>query len=130
MGYVRQFVHGGWKIVVEDDDRVAYAYLLHEGRIVADVWLYNRTPAPQRPPWQEPKGQMPFLNSAHHVHVGGSVRSPTPDAISVLWPDGTQSDLSITVCIDNDPIAWLAPGAKPGWSALVKRDGPLARAKT
>jgi hypothetical protein len=24
MGYVRQFVHGGWKIVVEDDDRVAY----------------------------------------------------------------------------------------------------------
>lgn len=43
MGFVRRFAHGGWTVVVEDDDRVAYAYLLHEGRIVGDVWLYNRS---------------------------------------------------------------------------------------
>ena len=32
----------GYSAVFEDDGKVAYAYLLDDGRIVADVWLYNR----------------------------------------------------------------------------------------
>jgi hypothetical protein len=48
MGFVRQFQRGDWEVIVEDDDRVAYAYLVREGRILADVWLYNRMPAPWR----------------------------------------------------------------------------------
>jgi hypothetical protein len=130
MGFIRQFEHGDWTVLVEDDDRVAYAYLLHEGRIVGDVWLYNRVPAPHRPPWQEPRGEMPFLNSMHYVNQHGSVRCPAPDAVNVSWPAHIESDLQITICIDDDPVAWLAPDVKPGWSALVKRDGPLARTKT
>jgi hypothetical protein len=33
----------------------------------------------------------------------------------------------IAIHLDNSPIAWLAVGAKPGWSAFVIGDGPLAR---
>ena len=119
MGFMRSFKHGDWTALVEDD-----------GRIAADVWLYNRVPPPQQPPWQQPRGEMPFLNSAHHVNDNDAVRSPSPDAVSVSWTDPTEPDLQITVSIDNQPIAWLAPGAKPGWSALAKRDGPLAKTKT
>jgi hypothetical protein len=61
MGFVRQFQRGDWEVIVEDDDRVAYAYLVREGRIIADVWLYNRLLAPWRPPWNEPGGEMPWL---------------------------------------------------------------------
>jgi hypothetical protein len=130
MGFVRNFEHGAWTVVVEDDDRVAYAYLHHQGLMVGDVWLYNRGLSPQRPPWQEPRSEMPFLNSAQHVHENGSVRSPSPDDVSVTWADRTDSDPPVTVWIGNQPVAWLAPGAKPGWSALVQRDGPLARTRS
>ena len=130
MGFTRSFKNGDWTVLVEDDDRVAYAYLLHNGRITADVWLYNRVPPPQQPPWQQPPGEMPFLNSAHHVTDNDAVRSPSPDAISVSWTDPIEPDLQITLSIDSQPIAWLTPGAKPGWSALAKQDGPLAKTKT
>ncbi|MEL6732644.1 MAG: hypothetical protein AAFP83_16055, partial [Bacteroidota bacterium] len=30
-----------YAVVIEDDQKVAYAYLLHQGKIVGDVWLYN-----------------------------------------------------------------------------------------
>lgn len=129
MGFTKSFKQGEWTVVVEDDDRVAYAYLLHNGRIAADVWLYNRVPSPQQPPWRQPRGEMPFLNSAHHVNDNDAVRSPAPDAVSVSWTDPTDPEPQITVSLDNQPIAWLAPGTKPGWSALAKRDGPLAKTK-
>ena len=32
---------GGRSVVLEDDGRVAYAYLLEKDTIVSDVWLYN-----------------------------------------------------------------------------------------
>jgi hypothetical protein len=130
VGFTRQFQHEDWTVVVEDDDRVAYGYLRHDGRIVGDVWLYNRTPAPHRPPWHEPKGEMPFLNSSHYVNQHGSTRRPRPEALSVSWTAHNAPEPQITIYIDNEPIAWLAPGAKPGWSALVQHDGPLAQAKT
>jgi hypothetical protein len=128
MGFVKQFQHGDLEAIIEDDDRVAYAYLVRHGRIIADVWLYNRVPAPWRPPWNEPRGEMPFLNSAEYIAKSGSTRSPLPEALNVVWSDPSQSDPEITIRIDNQPVAWLAPGTKPGWSALVVRDGPLARA--
>ena len=128
MGFVRQFRRDELEVIVEDDDRVAYAYLVRDGRIIADVWLYNRLPAPWRPPWNEPGGEMPFLNSVEYTDEDRSTRSPAPEALDVVWPDPSQPDAEITIRIDNQPVAWLAPGTKPGWSALVIRDGPLARA--
>jgi hypothetical protein len=78
MGFVRQFQRGDWQVIVEDDDRVAYAYLVRDGRIVTDVWLYNRMPAPQRPPWHEPGPVMPFLNSASTSTKMAQIEVPRP----------------------------------------------------
>ena len=43
-----------YSVVIEDDGRVAYAYLLHDDEIVGDVWLYNHGPAPAEPEWRSP----------------------------------------------------------------------------
>src|ERR687898_201513 len=51
----------GYSAVFEDDGKVAYAYLLDDGRIVADVWLYNRAAAPEAPEWRD-RSKAPFLN--------------------------------------------------------------------
>jgi hypothetical protein len=51
----------GYSAVFEDDGKVAYAYLLSEDRIVADVWLYNRIAAPQEPEWRD-RSKAPFAN--------------------------------------------------------------------
>jgi hypothetical protein len=125
---MRVFEHGEWTVVVEDDDRVGYAYLLHGNKIVGDVWLYNRVHAPHRPPWREPERVMPFLNPAEYLdspEIPG--RSPSAESLQVRWPKRPREDRT-AICLDERPLAWLAPGAKPGWSALVMRDGPLARA--
>ena len=31
-----------YSAIFEDDGRVAYAYLLHDGHIIADVWLQDQ----------------------------------------------------------------------------------------
>ena len=85
MGFVRHFQRDEWEVIIEDDDRVGYAYLVRDSRIVADVWLYNHMPAPQRPPWLEPRGEMPFLNSAQHLAQSSSPRSPLPETLNVSW---------------------------------------------
>jgi hypothetical protein len=51
-------------IVLEDDGRVAYAYLIIEGQMVGDVWLYNVSPAPDVVDWKD----------ASKIAVGAEVR--------------------------------------------------------
>jgi hypothetical protein len=128
MAYLREFLNGEWTAIVEDDDNVGYAYLLQQGHIVSDVWLYNRGPAPEAPPWKDSDATMPFLNSAEYVTDEGINQDPPPAALSAAW-SGEGSDLEVTICIDDRHIAWLRPDARPGWSALVKRNGPLARVR-
>ncbi len=48
-------------LIVEDDGRVAYAYLLDGKQMIADVWLYNVAPTPDHQDWKD-RSQMPFLN--------------------------------------------------------------------
>ncbi len=68
MSFLRRFEHGDWAVVVEDDDRVVYAYLLRHNQIVGDVWLYNRVHAPHRSPWGQTDPMMPFLNPVEYVN--------------------------------------------------------------
>jgi hypothetical protein len=126
VSFVRRFEHGEWAVVVEDDDRVGYAYLLHRTQIVGDVWLYNRLHAPHRPPWGQPDQLMPFLNPVEYLdshEIPG--RSPSPGSLQVIWPEHPH-DNRTAIYLDGRPLAWVRPGAKPGWSSLVIRDGPLA----
>lgn len=39
-------------LIIEDNGRVAYAYLLKNEKIIGDVWLYNRCVSPKKN-WME-----------------------------------------------------------------------------
>ena len=45
---------GKLSVVLEDDGDVAYAYLLEEGIVVGDVWLYNVSQSPNTIDWSDP----------------------------------------------------------------------------
>jgi hypothetical protein len=130
VSFLRRFEHGDWTVIVEDDDRVVYAYLLHRNQIVGDVWLYNRVRAPHLPPWRQTDQVMPFLNPVEYVdsrEIPG--RSPSAESLRVMWPDKPHEDRT-AIYLDERPLAWVAPGVKPGWSSLVTRNGPLAHTAT
>jgi hypothetical protein len=59
----------GLLVVLEDDGRVAYAYLKDHGAIVADVWLYNVAEAPDQNHWRD-KSNLPFLNPGKYCTAG------------------------------------------------------------
>lgn len=116
----------GYSIVINDNGRVAYAYLLNnDGQIVADVWLYNRCPDPIEPEWRD-REKIPFANPAEfsRENVDIAFFSECSD-ISVEW---FENEL-IGARINTKGIffALLIEGSKPGWSYLAKKDGPLAK---
>jgi hypothetical protein len=115
-----------YRVVVEDDERVAYAYLLREGRIVTHVWLYNHGPTPVEPEWRD-RSKMPFMNPKGYA-VGGIVRPiASDDEVHVEWNERDAVIDDVSVYIRGEPIAKLSPGAKPGWCIYAAKDGPLAK---
>jgi hypothetical protein len=118
---------GRCAVVIDDDGRVGYAYLLDaDGRICGDVWLYNRCPAPKEPEWSD-REKAPFANSEAYVDSGREFRLPdTAEDISIEWlQQGAVCEAR--VFIYQRLAAKLVSGAKPGWSAQAQKDGPLAR---
>jgi hypothetical protein len=105
--------------VLEDDGRTGYAYLYENERIVSDVWLYNAVPV-ARPAWDTP-ADLPFPNRPELMH-DGELRLDEQSAIRCEWYDG-----GVRIFIDEVLTARLEPGATPGWSRLVKIDGPCGR---
>ncbi|MCC8967306.1 hypothetical protein H8A95_34520 [Bradyrhizobium sp. Pear76] len=114
-------------VIIEDDGRVAYAYLLDcDGRIRSDVWLYNRCQTPVEPEWYDPT-RMPFANPAPFATDDLSFSPPdSPGDITVEWGDSDSPD-DANVFISGKHFARLRVGMKPGWSALAAKDGPLAQ---
>jgi hypothetical protein len=109
--------------LVEDDERVAYAYLLEGQTIVADVWLYNRAPTPEHTAWDKPD-EMPFLNPREYV-VDEVLTVEMADDVAFEWkPAGEGIELHISV--RGTLAARLVPGVRPGWSINAARPGPLA----
>jgi hypothetical protein len=118
---------GDCDVWIEDDDRVGYAYVLDpKGKIRGDVWLYNRGSAPQDfeqiDRTAAPRNPAPYVDSAAHFTPPNSMED-----FSVDWMEqgGT---LFARVFIRDKLAAILANGTKPGWSALAKIDGPVAKA--
>ncbi|MEZ2220138.1 hypothetical protein [Rhizobium sp. RCC_161_2] len=118
----------GCRVYFEDDGRVAYAYLVAaDGQIIADVWLYNRGKAPAEPEWHDNE-TMPFANPAEFVRTDKPFNfAKRPSDITVLWEASEQYGLVARIYIHNELFGILTPGAKPGWSVLATRDGPLAQ---
>jgi hypothetical protein len=107
-------------VVIEDDDRVAYAYLTDEGKIVSDVWLYNVAPTPKTVDWRD-KAQMPFLNPKKFCKEEPVFRISERANLFFSSQAG-----QVNVTVDGQLIARLQPNVRPGWSKLAARKGPLA----
>ena len=112
-------------IIIDCDGKVAYAYLLHNKKIVSDVWLYNQQETPATINWKD-TSQMPFLNPrqyAKEVNV-----SPITSDKQIKIKTFTENGLTgAMLYFDGKLFAKLLEGSKPGWSLLAKKDGPLAK---
>ncbi|HEY7171596.1 MAG TPA: hypothetical protein VH417_12170 [Vicinamibacterales bacterium] len=109
-----------YSVVLEEDREVAYAYLRDGHEIVGDVWLYNVGPAPAEPEWGDPE-KMPFRNPAAFVRPGALAPLAEPARWSCTF-EGSEA----RVYCDGSLVARIVPGAKPGWSVLAAKAGPLA----
>lgn len=130
-GYIRRYAcpDSDFVVVVEDDERVAYAYILDEDEIVGDVWLYNRHPSPAQIDRAASTGTAP-LNHAPCVAVDRQLSPPLAphEDCEVMWTMTEQGAVETAdVMIRGRLYARLAPGAKPGWCIAAAADGPLAR---
>jgi hypothetical protein len=116
----------GLAVVLDDDGRVAYAYLRGpEGEILGDVWLYNRGPAPEVADWSDPS-QAPFPNPKTHARPLDRPLPRSPDDLCVQWTIEGQLLLA-DVHLHGALLARLSPGSAPGWNVLVTMDGPCAQ---
>jgi hypothetical protein len=112
---------GNRTVVLEDDGKVAYAYLLEHDEVVGDVWLYNVATTPDTVDWKD-RNAMPFLNPRKYCLDGHGPTLRNDSAVICHW-----SDDSVDVVIEGVRMARLARGAKPGWSRLASARGPLAQ---
>jgi hypothetical protein len=116
------------RCVVEDNGRVAYAYLIREGKMIGDLWLYNQAETPIEPEWRD-RTKMPFLNPIAFVDTSTMAQPlQSEDDLEAEWEVGadgvaTRVRLYLYGCL----YGVLAPAAKPGWSVAVVKDGPLAK---
>lgn len=128
MDLLLEFQHAetGLAVVIDDDGRVAWAYLrTADGEVIGDVWLYNHGPAPEEPDWTDPT-QVPFLNPASLARDLEQPPARARDDVAVEWTvDGEL--LLADVFLRGELLARLSPGSQPGWSTLAKDDGPCAR---
>jgi hypothetical protein len=112
---------GRRSLMLEDDGRVAYAYLLDGNAIVSHVWLYNVGEDPEHVDWQD-RSALPHRNPAKYC---------SPEALPRLRPDSEGSclwsDTGVTLSIAGLVWARLENGTKPGWSRKARLAGPLAK---
>ncbi len=107
-------------VIVEDDGRVAYAYLKVGEKMVSDVWLYNVAETPERVDWRD-KAQLPFLNPKGFCHERTFARITEQSNVACT----VEAD-QVEVTLDGQLIARLKANARPAWSKLASRKGPLA----
>lgn len=116
-------------IIIEDDDRVGYAYLRRGGRIEGDVWLYNRIPAPIEPEWED-RDKAPFANPKGFAFDPSLITISDTASITIECITGRDGIESVRLLTEGKLLAVLALGAKPGWSRNAAKDGPLAKLLT
>jgi hypothetical protein len=108
-------------VVIEDDGRVAYAYLRRGGEIVADVWLYNVAATPEEPTWTD-RSEVPYLNPRRYC-----TREEFPRITANTRVTCSVVSEQVEIRVEGQLIARLQPGIKPGWSRLARMNGPLAK---
>lgn len=113
---------GHRSVVLEDDGRVAYAYLLNgDSEIVGDAWLYNVGDDPEEVSWQD-RSSMPFQNPAKYCVADRPPRLRPDSRIACTW-----TEQGVTVSVEGIEWVRLEVGCRPGWSLLARIPGPLAK---
>ena len=117
----RESSDGRYTLVIEDDGRVAYAYLQEGNGIVSDVWLYNRCEPPAEPEWRD-RTKMPFANPLGFGSENDLGPIESEADVNVRW-EGTTAQIEI------HGLLWaiLQSGDKPGRCRLALKNGPLAK---
>jgi hypothetical protein len=108
--------------VLEDNGVSAWLYLTEcdAPKPVADVWVYNRIPAP---PLADIKSYQDGPPPAADTCAGESALclTPTDHQWAFLWSaDGE----SVAVTKDGLPVACIVAGHKHGYSRHLNKDGP------
>ena len=119
----------GCSAVFEDDGKVAYAYLLDKGRIVADVWVYNRAATPESPEWRD-RSKAPFLNPRDFTIAEFFPPAADESEVEFSWSRDAQGQPTLHVLIRGEIHAILVGGSRPGWCKLAAKNGPLASVLT
>ncbi len=118
-----------FSMIIEDTGKVTYAYLLEDTNIVSDLWLRNNWPTPELIDWKD-RVSMPFMNPLEYINSEkpiGVINSKSN--ISIKWNifEDPLIKVQAIIYIDEILIGVLRYGVRPGWSSLVKKDGPLAK---
>jgi len=68
---------------------------------------------------------MPYLNTTEYIAEN---IAPIKEASEICceWNETKDGVIEVDILIRGRFVAQLCAGAKPGWSTLVKKDGPLA----
>lgn len=117
----------GYSIELDDDDKVAYLYLLNpENKIVSDVWLYNVSETPDKPEWDD-KNKLPFLNPREYL-TGEKIK-PVENSFEarVKWYHDGNKLKRAELFLYDELAAVMAPNLKIGFCRFASKTGPLAR---
>ena len=106
----------------QDDGTSAWLYLSEPGtgRVIADVWAYNRVPAP---PLSKVGSYRPGPPPAAEGYAGPGALCPDPSAHrwELRWAaDGE----SVALLRDGVALALIARAERPGYSRLLAKPGP------
>ena len=119
---------GAHSCVLEDNGRVAYAYLIREGKVIGDLWLYNQAETPVEPEWRD-RTKTPFLNPAAFVDATAMAQPlQSGEDSAIEWEIGADGwATSAKLYLYGQLYGILSPQAKPGWCVAALKDGPLAK---
>lgn len=124
-GYVNPY-HEDYEIWIEDNHSVAYAYLVQNGKIISDVWLYNHGMTPKTPEWDDPT-KMPFKQAQCFMNEYADKIEPikSDNDIDLIWCDSGTA-IGVVIIIRGLPCALLTSDSVPSFSVCVNKDNPLA----
>ena len=114
-------------LVVEDDGRVAYGYLLVDKEIIGDVWLYNQAETPSAPEWKD-ESKAPFLNPSAYVDQPSDFAPITSSSeLRIKWVTENGEIVGAHIFIRGRHHATVRRAQKPGACRFARKDGPLAK---
>lgn len=116
-----------YAVVVEDDGRVTYAYLLRDKEFVTHAWLFNSLPESQQ---VECDASAPPCNPESNIKEDMPRVAPIQDSseVSIRW--SLESPVTASVFIHDVQYAILVDGVRPSYSIFIKEDNRCGRQAT